>query len=103
MPNLYTIPKLAKHVGISQKTLRWWYRNGWLEALTYSGTRPYFTVEAFEQAAHAAKMAMEKAMDIRPSSSPRTAYMDKQTYDAIVAKYNSSTPAQTPPKEKHMR
>lgn len=103
MPYLYTIPKLAKLKGISQKTLRWWYHNGWLEAMTYSGTRPYFTVEAFEHAAQAAKVAVESTWDMRPTNSPRTAYMDKQTYEAIVAKYNSSKSAQSPPKEKHMR
>jgi DNA-binding transcriptional MerR regulator len=86
MTNLLTIPKLAKMTGISEKTLRAWYHAGWLQAMTYSGARPYFSHEAFERAAVMAKEHHE-GKGIPTAVAVSTLENDRRTYQNIAKRY----------------
>ena len=93
---LYTIPALAEAVGMDAKTLRRWFREGWLQPYAPSGNRWYFTMEDFDVAAKKAKeihLAKQRA-SAQPAETTRE--QDAKIYDAIVKKHSAVQGLQRP-------
>lgn len=71
IPETYTLPQLSAYTGIALNTLRQWYADQWLQPYCYSGNRPRFRLEEFEQARLQSLQHAARAAEPAHTSSPR--------------------------------
>lgn len=93
---LYTLPALAKVVGINYRTLRSWASLGWLEGYAPSGNRWYYTMEGFEAAAAKAKASARASAKESAQPTMTTMEQDAKIYDEIVKKHSTAQGLQRP-------